>query len=162
MDIIVIILLLLLGLLLIVIEAFLPGGIVGFFGVSTIVGSAILCYSKFGTLWGSVYLVLCMFLGVAVGISAFLLVARRLSLAPPEATRDESEPDERIGATGRVIKTLNPTGYVEIDGRRLLARTRSSEISVAEGVEVVVKSMDSSYMVVEANAEQSESEGDLL
>ncbi len=159
MDLAVIVLLLFLGLLLIVIEAVLPGGIVGFFGVATIVGSAVLCFSKYGTIWGSVYLALCMISGITVGISAFLLVAKRLSLAPPEAAKGEGEPDERIGATGRVVKTLNPTGYIEIDGRRLLARSRSSEISIGEGDDVVVRSLDSTYLVVEPNAEQSESEG---
>jgi len=47
-----------------------------------------------------------------------------------------------------VIKDLNPTGYVEIEGERHMARSVFTQIQIPRDARVVVTEIDGSYLVV--------------
>ena len=145
----IIIVLLIVGLLLFVLEAFLPGGIVGVIGAIAIVASAVLCFTHFGPVTGTLYLAVSLALSVTVGLCSFLFIAKRLALTPPEPAQPSGEGEKSlVGATGRVTKTLNPTGNVEINGRRHMARAESSLEAISKGEAVAVIGIDSTYLVV--------------
>ncbi|HUT23767.1 MAG TPA: NfeD family protein [Sumerlaeia bacterium] len=139
--------LLLVGLFLFILEAVLPGGVVGTIGAVLIIVSAVLCYNQYGAATGSLYLLGSFALAVAVGFSAFFLIAKRLALSPPGPSRPDEEEDI-AGAVGYVAKRLTPTGYVEIDGQRRSARAETSIKAVEKGEEVVVVGRDGVYLVV--------------
>ena len=127
-----VIILLLVGLLLLLLEAFVPGGIVGTIGTAVIAISVIFCYSRYGAGLGTVYLLASAALAIAVAASAFFFISRRMALSPPEPAGETAHGlDPRVGARGRVTRTLSPTGYVEIEGKR---RTISSQAASTVGV----------------------------
>lgn len=139
--------LLFVGLLLFILEAVLPGGIAGTIGAILIIVSTVLCYNHYGAATGSLYLLGSFALAAIVGFSAFLLIAKRLALSPPEPSRPDEEKDF-VGAVGYVAKRLTPTGYVGINGRRHSARAETSIKAVEVGEEVVVVGRDGMYLVV--------------
>ena len=144
-----IVLLLLMGLLLLLVEAFVPGGILGAIGAILIVASAVICYMHYGAAAGTIYLACSLTLALTVGLWAFFTISRRLAISPPEPTGPAGPDLEAwVGTAGRVVKALDPTGFVEIEGKRLQARTQSSEQSIPEGQLVVVTGVDSTFLVV--------------
>jgi membrane-bound serine protease (ClpP class) len=148
-----ILLLLFIGLFLLVIEAFVPGGVVGTVGVLLIIASGILFVRDYGWDAGLGYFAASTVIGFATWLAGFLLIARRLALTPHKPKTTPRENDPRIGASGRVVKTLRPTGEIEIDGRRCAARSDLSNAEIPPGTEVVVIDVDGSYLVVEPREE---------
>ncbi|MBN1865971.1 hypothetical protein JW916_01645 [Candidatus Sumerlaeota bacterium] len=142
--------LLLVGLILIVVESFLPFGITGIVGGLIVAASAYLCIQEYGWGAGIAYLAVCAILAASVAILSFLGISRRLRLPPPEAdsSANRAERNERIGARGIVTKTLNPTGYVNVLGRRCSARCEMSHIEIPRGASVVVTGTDGPYLIV--------------
>jgi len=144
-----ILLLLLIGLLLLVVEAFVPGGIVSTIGVVLIIISGILFVQDYGRTAGMIYFAISAVVGFVVWLLGFLLIARSLALKPPSTAEPAAGGDPRIGAIGRVVQALRPTGTIELGHRRCAARTDASNTEVPEGARVVVTGVDSSYLVVE-------------
>ena len=157
-----IVLLLLMGLLLLLVEAFVPGGILGAIGALLIVASAVICYMHYGVVTGTIYLACSLALAVGVGLWAFFTISRRLAISPPEPA-GPAGPDLEgwVGTGGRVVNALDPTGFVEIEGQRLQARTESSEQSCPEGQLVVVTGVDSTFLVVGPWTAEQQTQTDL-
>ena len=94
-----IIFLLLLGLLLLFIEAFIPGGIVGTFGVLIIIVSGVFFVRDYGWGPGLGYFAVSAVVGFTVWLSGFLIIARHLALKPYEPSLT---PPQQRSANGRV------------------------------------------------------------
>lgn len=143
-----IVLLLVLGLLLLLLEAVMPGLVMGLTGCGLIAASSYLCFSHYGPRIGAVYLAVSLVLAGAVALRAFFWAIRRATITPPEPQKPTGNQDLRIGKTGRVIKELNPTGYVEIEGERHMARSAFTQIQIPRDARVVVMEIDGAYLVV--------------
>jgi len=149
-DVLKVIVLLAVGYLLLLLEVFVPGGILGVLG-----GVAILygCYLAFGlsTAWGVTAIVGSVVVAL-VGVRLFLRSRMGKGLVLEER---ESEgwkaPDERlaelVGREGRTLTPLRPAGMAEIDDRRIDVVTDSEFIGV--GVTVRVSGVEGSRVVVE-------------
>jgi len=135
------------GLLLLLLEAILPGGIVGLIGCALIGLSVFLCFSEYGWIMGSVYLVLSIVIAATVGLGSFVYAMNRFALTPPEP-EDKDAQDPYVGHIGEVETSLDPTGYVLLNKRRYPARSEFTEREISKGRKVVVVRMDSTYLVV--------------
>ena len=67
----------------------------------------------------------------------FILIASKFYIFCPQFRKPRIGREEMIGASGRVIKELNPEGQVKIKGELWKARTIENEISKGEKIEVV-------------------------
>ncbi|MDQ8204810.1 NfeD family protein [Pelagicoccus sp. SDUM812003] len=139
--------LLVLGFALIMLEIFIPGGIVGLFGGASLLFGIWLAYREFGVdgaliafLVSVVGVVLCLF--VEYKILPKTKVGKRLFLEDRVSGR--SQPDvgqsELIGATGRAVTALAPSGQIVVDGRKLEACSRSGFLN--KGQKVRIDSVD--------------------
>jgi membrane-bound serine protease (ClpP class) len=146
----IILFLLLLGLLMLVIEAFIPGGIVATVGALLILGSGFLFVQQYGWNAGIVYFGISAVIGFCAWLFGFLYFARRLALAPPVPEEEaEEKAHPLVGKHGRVVQILRPTGTIEIEGHRHPARSDLAVAEIPVGTEVQVIGIDSSYLVVE-------------
>jgi len=143
-----IILLLVLGLLLLMLEAVMPGVVIGLTGCAIIGLSSYLCFSHYGPRIGAAYLVGSFALAGTVALRAFFWAMRRATLVPPESQKPAAGGDPRVGKVGRVVKALDPTGYVEIEGTRHMARNAFTQIQIPKEARVVVMEIDGAYLVV--------------
>ncbi|MCP4653834.1 MAG: hypothetical protein GY856_00295 [bacterium] len=156
-----VIVLLAVGYILLLLEVFVPGGVLGILG-----GVAILygCYLAFGmsTAWG---------MTAVAGSVVVALVSVRLFLRSRMGKglvleERESEgwkaPDERlaelVGQAGRTLTPLRPTGLAEIDDRRIDVVADSEFIGV--GVAVRVSEVEGRRVVVEPTESSESSVGD--
>lgn len=145
-----IILLLVAGLALFVLEAILPGGIVGIVGALLIGGSVVLCVREYGWTNGMYYLVGSGLLALfTVGWSLYLAL-RRMALTPPEPVEPHpKEVPESIGRIGEVLQPLDPSGVIRLDGGKRSARLNPSSDRAEKGEQVRVMEEDGFYLVVE-------------
>jgi membrane-bound serine protease (ClpP class) len=67
----------------------------------------------------------------------FILIASKFYIFYPQFRKPRIGREEMIGASGRVIKELNPEGQVKIKGELWKARTIENEISKGEKIEIV-------------------------
>ncbi|MFP4378870.1 MAG: NfeD family protein [Candidatus Sumerlaeia bacterium] len=149
MTFLVIILLLVVGLALILVEALVPGGIIGIIGSVLILFSAYLCFAEYGMAAGIVYLLISVPIAVAAGAVAFFYAVRKMSIGAYSSTQPDAKPeDTMVGMEGAVLVDLDPTGFVRIDGKRMQARALYSEEEIPEGTPIVVVDRDSTYLVV--------------
>lgn len=131
------------GVILLGFEVFVPGGILGVLaGLSMLAGTA-LAFIDFGMTGG----LLALFIGAAmVGGMLFFefkilpqtTLGRRLFLRS-EVSGVASPARERdyVGAVGVALTAMGPTGYIEIDGKRLEAFSRSGFIEAGTAVAVI-------------------------
>ena len=142
--------LLVLGYVLLLLELFLPGGILGILGIGTVVYGCWLAFGL-GPMWGGGAVLI----SVVATVGLILLIlrsraARRLVL-DSSPSRDWKAPraglQELVGRRGVAVSTLRPAGIVEIDGERLDVVTDSEFLDV--GVEVMVSEVEGGRIVVE-------------
>lgn len=138
--------LVILGVMLIGFEVFVPGGILGAFGVFGLIGAIILAYKEFGGLGALatffvssilVFLVLVIELKLLpktkLGKRVFLNQSVTAKSTAPSA--DES----LIGKTGTVLSELAPSGRVAVEGKQFEAFSQDGLIKAGESVKVVAK-----------------------
>lgn len=130
------------GVALLVVEVFLPGGVVGALGlVGVIVGGLTLFDAGSGVRVSRGVLI-----GVALGVVGFgLLVLRALmkvrrSVSPPATSAD------LVGQTGVVERTLDPEGVVRAGGESWSARSKER---VEAGAHVRIRKVDGLVLEVE-------------
>ena len=125
------------GALLLVAEAHLASyGLLGVAGVLALGAGGLLAISEAG---GSVVLGLALFLPIAIGLVALMVVAGRKSLAL-RRRRPKSGADALIGRVGVVRHAPAPVGHVMVEGE--LWRARNSwvdEPALREGEHVVIE-----------------------
>lgn len=140
----------LLGVFLVGLEAIVPGGILGIAGWLAIGVSAWFCFSQYGTIVGTVYLVATTLGAALVWYLAFRFLLPKMALTPfepQEGGREEAQRDARIGREAEVLEDLDPTGFVRLDGRRAAARAESSHEEIGPGQTVRIVDIDSTYLV---------------
>ena len=135
-----------LGVALIAIEVFVPGGIIGIFGILSIIGGVVVSYSEYGVtgVWISGSVASLLLIGVL--LLEFLVLpktklGRRLFLR--KAVEGTSAPsiadDDDIGKECVTLTPLSPTGTVLLDGKKVEAASRSGFIPKDETMKVVGK-----------------------
>ena len=143
--------LLVLGYVLLLLELFLPGGVLGILGIGSVVYGCWLAFGL-GTMWGGGAVLISVV--ATVGLVVLIMksrAARRLVLdntPSREWKAPRAELKELVGRHGVAVSTLRPAGIVEIDGERLDVVTDSEFLDV--GVEVMVTEVEGGRIVVEA------------
>ncbi len=136
-----------LGFALIMIEIFIPGGVVGALGGLCLLAGVVVSYREYGVEGAIVA-----FLVGVVGLAACLYtefkilpktpIGRRLFLA--KTISGKSQPDvaseELRGREGSALTDLAPSGYILVDGKKLEASSQSGFLE--KGDKVRVESFD--------------------
>lgn len=143
------------GLILLVIELFVPGGVIGFFGLGTLVWSLFLAakYSPFVT----VSLAIAVVSAIMMGIWLSRVSKKKMALFEKIVLTDEQRNEEGyvshearvdlIGKRGVAITVLRPAGTALIDDERVdvvtegeyIERHRPIEVVDVDGLKVVVR-----------------------
>lgn len=156
-------LLLVIAIFLILLEVVAPFGI-SFFGSVILIGLATYLMWQHDPEKGLFFLI------IAAPLAAFMAywVFRRgidwMTLGPPKPDPEiqvKSVPEEERpnkGETVKVVQPLHPTGTVIWNKRRLAARTLRPEIESKIGEMVVVRGMDSIYLLVEPSGETEQTQ----
>lgn len=136
--------LMVLGMGLIMLEIFIPGGIVGVFGGICLLASIGVAYNHFG-MEGAI---------IAFGVSLVALVAclwfefkvlpktsagKRFFLRDRVEGKSQKDVGDQamIGREASAATALAPSGYILLDGRKMEASSRSGFIEKGEAVEIV-------------------------
>jgi len=140
-----IILLFLLGIVLLAFEVFVPGAVLGIMGGVAMLVGCIVAFNIFGATGGTLATVLALaILGLALYVELVLLPKTRFgkkmlvqstvdgTSQPPLATAEAV-----VGKPAMALTPLTPSGYVEIEGRRYEAFSRSGHASKGEALRVV-------------------------
>ena len=132
-----------LGLALVMIEIFVPGGIIGAFGGLCLLAAIIVAFNENG-MTGA----LLAFLVALAGLAACLFVefkilpktpmGRRLFLQNRVEGKSQNDlaDDTLVGKEGDSLTALAPSGYVLVDGRKYEAFSRSGFLEKGEKVKV--------------------------
>lgn len=131
------------GVLLLGFEVFLPGGILGVIAGLAMLGGAALAFIDYGVgggllasaiavvmVGGMLYFEFKILPKTAFGQRLFLRAAVD-GVSTPERERDY------VGSVGTTLTAMGPTGYVEIDGKRLEAFSRSGFLEADVAIKVV-------------------------
>ncbi len=133
------------GIILLVVEVIAPGGILGIFGGISLIAGSGLAFSEFGVDGGLIAT------GVATVIGALVLYwefvhlpktkfIQNLSMATTVTGRSQpklAEAGEIVGAEGRAVTRLSPSGYVMVGGKRFEAYCQRGQLEEGAGVRVV-------------------------
>lgn len=149
-----IILLFVVGALLLTAEIFLPGAIAGIIGGIALAVGSLLSFREFGFGGGLLASVGAL---VLVGVMLYLELVvlpktafgkRMVVQSTVSATSQPlpAAPETVIGRDARALTTLAPSGYVEVDGRRYEAFSRSG--LVAKGAMLRVVAVDNFRIIV--------------
>jgi membrane-bound serine protease (ClpP class) len=131
------------GLFLIGIEIFVPGGILGIFGVAALVAAAIIGFNIF-PLWAG-WLSLLTIL-VLTGLALFIWmkylplspIGKKLSLSRGIEKKDNDDTPWKPGMSGTALCELRPAGIAVIDGKRVdVIAAHGSFIEHDTAVEIV-------------------------
>ncbi|MGG4000144.1 NfeD family protein [Anoxybacillus kestanbolensis] len=143
------------GLILLVIELFVPGGVIGFLGLGTLVWSLFLAakYSPFVTMSLAVAIVGALMMGLWLS----RVSKKKMALFEKIVLTDEQRNEEGyvshearmdlVGKRGVAITVLRPAGTALIDGERVdvvtegeyIERHRPIEVIHVDGLKVVVR-----------------------
>lgn len=145
-----IIALLTLGYLLMLMELFVPGGILGILGIGAVVYGCWLAFAL-GPAWGAASILL----SLAIAVVTVVLVvrsrtARKLVLdsRPSKEWRaQDRELEGLIGETGITVSPLRPAGIADVGGRRLDVVTDSEFLDA--GVPIRICEVEGPRVVVE-------------
>ncbi len=145
------------GLIAVVLEIFIPGGVVGTLGGLAIIASIIMGFSKSQTLGGvllaaGVVLVPACLIA-AMNIAPKLPFSRELFLqesldADKGYVSTEKGLESLLGGEGVTVTDLRPSGMVDIEGRRTDVVTNGEMID--RGIRVKVIEVEGNRVVVEA------------
>ena len=132
-----------LGFALVMIEIFIPGGIVGAFGGICLLAGVVLAYQEYGAegaiiafVSGVVGLAICLY--VELKVLPKTSVGRRLFLRSTISKKSQPDvaTDEVIGKEGNALTALAPSGYVLVDGKKFEAFSRSGFLEKGDKVRV--------------------------
>ena len=132
-----------LGLALIMIEIFVPGGIVGTIGGISLLGAVYLSYRSYGADGALITFLICGACVVACLFVEFKIlpktaVGRRLFLSHRVSGKSQQEQGDStlLGQEGNALTALAPSGYVLVGGRKLEAHSCSGFLEKGEKVRV--------------------------
>lgn len=135
--------LMILGFGLIMLEIFIPGGVVGLLGGASLLGAIGLAYGEFG-MEGALIAFAVAIVGLAICLYVEFKVlpktrvGRRIFLN--NSVSGKSQPDvgeaTLVGKEGTTLTALSPSGQVLVEGRKLEAVSRSGFLEKGEHVRV--------------------------
>ena len=141
--------LLVLGLVLILIELFLPGGILGFLGAAALIAALIIAFRQSQTT-GAIFLAIIIIVVpilVITGLKIFpkTFVGKRVILKPTTETSDQRgapgvinhDYAALINQNGKTVTPLRPSGIIEINGERYSAVAEGEMINPDTNVTVI-------------------------
>ena len=145
------------GLFLIVIEIFIPGGVVGFLGSLSLVAAVITGFYAFGPNGGMISAIGTIILGslvLLIWLKLFpkTLIGRHLTLQTDGKSFKSFEDDASlIGSEGTALSHLRPAGIASINGKRLdvvseagfIENGASIKVIKIEGNRIVVRALKS-------------------
>ncbi len=134
------------GLIAIILEIFIPGGIVGTIGGAAVIASIILGFSKSQAL-GGVLLIAAMKLAPKLPFSKKLFLQESLD-ADKGYVSTEKGLELLLGKEGVTVTDLRPSGMVDMEGQRTDIVTNGEMID--KGVRVKVVEVEGNRVVVEA------------
>lgn len=138
--------LIVLALVLTALEVFLPGGILGVGAFACVVVATVYSFQDYG--WFVAVLVFfgSLLLALLLAVAQFRLLRRTswgqqifLSSAVDGHSNEAAGSDDLLGQEARAATRLNPTGMVEVAGRRYQASSRDGFIDQNETVRVVAR-----------------------
>jgi membrane-bound serine protease (ClpP class) len=142
--------LLVLGYVLLLMELFLPGGILGILGLASVVYGCWLAFGL-GPAWGSGAVLMSVVMTVGLVILIVRSRTARKLVLDSRPSRDWKAPraglEGLLGREGVTLSPLRPAGIVDIDGQRLDVVTDSEFLD--RGVRVRVSDVESTRVVVE-------------
>jgi membrane-bound ClpP family serine protease len=131
------------GALLLAFEVFLPGGILGIFAGLCLLGGTGFAFVEFGMNGGIIALMVAVTLVAAVLYFEFAILpktamGKRLFLQKSiDGTSSPKRERDYVGAEGVTLTALGPSGYIDIDGKRLEAFSRSGFLEADVSVKVI-------------------------
>lgn len=131
------------GVLLLGFEVFLPGGILGIFAVLCLLSGTGFAFSEFGMGGGIIALMVAVVLVAAVLYFEFAILpktamGKRLFLHKSmDGTSSPDRERDYVGTEGVTVTALGPSGYIDIDGKRLEAFSRSGFLEADVPITVV-------------------------
>lgn len=139
------ILILVIGIALIIIEYFVPGGVLGFIGVIMMLGSLLLAGANVTQMMYSIIIALLVaVVGVVVMMKFFgkkMTALNRLVLRDATTTEDGYVSNvnrvDLIGRTGEALTTLRPSGTALVEDERLDVVTEGSYIEAGTMIEII-------------------------
>ena len=145
----VIVLLLILGITLIFLEVFLPFGISLVCGLGLVVWSWYLCCQNTTDL--PIALIWILFSGGLAVVTMWWVWRSGIKILTlePFGGRDSAIERPVRGDIVQVLHPLRPTGAVQWKGRRFPARSIHAERELPKGCQVIIRSEDSIYFIVE-------------
>tara|TARA_B110000483_G_scaffold213541_1_gene262753 strand:+ start:1450 stop:1917 length:468 start_codon:yes stop_codon:yes gene_type:complete len=133
----------LVGVLLLAFEVFLPGGILGIFAALCLLGGTGFAFVEFGMSGGIIALIVAVVLVAAVLYFEFAILpktamGKRLFLHKSmDGTSSPDRERDYVGSEGVTVTALGPSGYIDIDGKRLEAFSRSGFLEADVPVKVI-------------------------
>ncbi len=145
----------LVGFILIIVDIFLPGGILATGGAILVAVGIMITYYQHGARWGTTALVSSLVVATIVVVVGYQLVSRtrlgnHLFLDPKRVGNRDANPAPvaaMIGRAGVTITDLRPAGRVRVDDEPYDALTTGQFIPAGRKVKVVATEMNS--LVVE-------------
>jgi membrane-bound serine protease (ClpP class) len=152
-----IIALLVAGFLLIILEIFLPGGVIGTVGVLLLLAGSVLCFHMYGAAVGTTVLVGSLVAATLIIYLGYKMIRRsRMSknifLESAESTEagfsaSDQELKGLVGAVGVAESDLRPAGIADFSDHRVSVVTEGDYIHAGERIRVV--EVESNRVVVE-------------
>ncbi len=131
------------GIILLGFEVFLPGGILGIMAGLCLLGGTGFAFSEFGMSGGLIALMVAVVLVAAVLYFEFAILpktafGKRLFLQKSiDGTSAPARERDYVDSEGVTLTALGPSGYIEIDGKRLEAFSRSGFLEPNMPVKVI-------------------------
>jgi membrane-bound serine protease (ClpP class) len=145
------------GVILLGFEVFIPGGILGVIAGLSFLSGVVVAFGQYGLGGGLLALVVALVMIGAMLYFEFAILPKtpwgqRLFLK--SAVTGTASPDRErdyIGSTGVTLTALGPSGYVEIDGKRLEAFSKTGFLEA--GVPIQVVGTDNFRLIVTSQPE---------
>lgn len=139
------------GVFLLIVEIFLPGMIAGILGAMCLLIAVVLTFSTFGPEEGFALLMAEIIFGVilfALWLKFFpkSRLGQAFSINLPGVTPATPSYEDLVGATGRSVTMLRPSGTALIQGRRLDVTTEGGMIEA--GVDIKVAKVEGARIIV--------------
>ena len=133
------------GLLLMAVEILVPGAILGVLGGLCLLGGVTAAFFQFGAFGGTVATGVALAMGAVMLYLEFVILpksrlARKFSMTETVSSQSQPAVADRSAVVGRevvAVTTLAPGGYVELEGRRYEAFSRSGLAAVGARLRVV-------------------------
>lgn len=132
------------GVLFICAEIFLPGGVLGFLGVSSLIASSVFAYKALGAVEGTYFLIFELFILLCVVMLSLKFlpkswIGKRMSVdtSGKGYMSHKDTHEDLIGAVGQVHTDLRPVGTCIFFGKKYDVYAQSGFIEKGSTVEVI-------------------------